>query len=63
MMVNLTIREGEDVRAQQVGAGVHTLGRDPSCGVILTSADVSRQHARLTFDETSFLIEDLGSTS
>lgn len=63
-MVNLTIREGEqDVRSQQVGLGPHFFGRDPACSVVLTSADVSRQHARLTFDEASFVVEDLNSTS
>src|SRR5262245_2589422 len=63
MTVTLTIRDGEVVRAQQVGLGAHLVGRDPACSVVFTSPDVSRQHARITMAEKSFLVEDLGSTS
>jgi adenylate cyclase len=61
--VTLTIRDGEIVRSQTVDLGAHPVGRDPSSSVVLTSPDVSRQHARLTLGEKSFLVEDLGSTS
>ena len=63
MTVTLTIRDGEIVRTRQTALGAHLVGRDPSCTVVLTSPDVSRQHARITFGEKSFLVEDLGSTS
>jgi pSer/pThr/pTyr-binding forkhead associated (FHA) protein len=39
-----------------------TLGRDPSCEVVLTQSAVSRQHARLIRDGTLYFIEDLGSS-
>ena len=63
MSVTLTIRDGEILRTQQVDVGAHLIGRDPACSLVLGSPDVSRQHARLTFAETTFLVEDLGSTS
>ena len=63
MSITLTIRDGEILRTQQVELGSHLVGRDPACSVVLTSPDVSRQHAKLTFAETTFLVEDLGSTS
>jgi adenylate cyclase len=63
MTVTLTIRDGEIVRTQEAGLGAHLVGRDPACTVVLASPDVSRQHARITFGEKSFLVEDLGSTS
>src|SRR4051812_44917039 len=63
MSVTLTIRDGEVVRNQQTAVGSHVVGRDPSCDVVLVSPDVSRQHARLTLEDKSFLVEDLGSTS
>lgn len=63
-LVNLTISEGGDnVRTQQAAMGAHLVGRDPACSLVFSSPDVSRQHARLTFGEKSFLVEDLGSTS
>lgn len=38
------------------------IGRDPSCQLILTEPAVSRTHARITKDDTLYLIEDLGSS-
>jgi adenylate cyclase len=61
--INLTINEAGNVRTQQCGLGAHLVGRDPACELVISSPDVSRQHARLTFGEKSFLVEDLGSTS
>ncbi len=40
------------------------VGRSSSCDVVLNDADVSRQHARISFEEGSgWVIEDLGSTN
>lgn len=40
------------------------VGRSSSCDVVLNDADVSRQHARISFEEDSgWVIEDLGSTN
>src|SRR5512147_1961443 len=40
-----------------------TIGRDSSNGVAINDAEVSRKHARLTFQGGKFVIEDLGSTN
>jgi pSer/pThr/pTyr-binding forkhead associated (FHA) protein len=39
-----------------------TLGRDPSCQLVLAQQAVSRNHARIVRDGTLFFIEDLGSS-
>lgn len=39
------------------------IGRDSSNGVAISDAEVSRRHARLTFQGGKYVIEDLGSTN
>src|SRR5258708_27184482 len=38
-----------------------TVGRDPSCDVILASKEVSRRHARFFVQAGDLMVEDLGS--
>lgn len=40
-----------------------TIGRDSSNSVAINDAEVSRKHARLTFQGGKFVIDDLGSTN
>ena len=40
-----------------------TIGRDSSNGVTINDAEVSRKHARLTFQGGKYVLEDLGSTN
>ncbi|MCJ7433556.1 MAG: FHA domain-containing protein [Anaerolineales bacterium] len=40
-----------------------TIGRDSSNGVAINDAEMSRKHARLTFQGGKYVIEDLGSTN
>lgn len=40
-----------------------TIGRDSSNEVTINDAEVSRRHARLTFQGGKFVLEDLGSTN
>ena len=40
-----------------------TIGRDSSNGVAINDAEVSRKHARLTFQGGKYILEDLGSTN
>lgn len=40
-----------------------TIGRHPSCDVVLPGAAVSRRHARLVYRDGSWIIQDLGSTN
>lgn len=39
-----------------------TLGRDPTCQVVLAQQAVSRAHAKISRDGTLFFVEDLGSS-
>lgn len=39
------------------------IGRAKQCALRLDSADISARHARLTFEQGEFFIEDLGSTN
>ena len=39
------------------------IGRNPSCDIVLHSADVSGQHARLLRRDGKVVIRDLGSTN
>jgi hypothetical protein len=40
-----------------------TIGRDSANGVAINDAEISRKHARLTFQGGKYVIEDLGSTN
>ena len=40
-----------------------TIGRDSSNSVAINDAEISRKHARLTFQGGKYVIEDLGSTN
>ena len=40
-----------------------TIGRDSSNAVAINDAEISRKHARLTFQGGKYVIEDLGSTN
>ncbi|MGA7194653.1 MAG: FHA domain-containing protein [Anaerolineales bacterium] len=40
-----------------------TIGRDSNNGVAINDAEISRKHARLTFQGGKYVLEDLGSTN
>ena len=40
-----------------------TIGRDSTNGVAINDPEVSRRHARLTFQGGKYVLEDLGSTN
>jgi pSer/pThr/pTyr-binding forkhead associated (FHA) protein len=40
-----------------------TIGRDSSNGITINDAEISRRHARLTFQGGKYILEDLGSTN
>ncbi len=64
MRFNLMIRETDGtVKKHRVALGPYCIGRDKDCQIVVVSADVSRRHATLTFEEKGFVIEDLGSSS
>jgi predicted component of type VI protein secretion system len=40
-----------------------TIGREPGNGIIINDAEISRKHARMSQQENTYTIEDLGSTN
>ncbi len=40
-----------------------TIGRDPTCDLVVDNLGISRRHARLSWNRVRFLIEDLGSAN
>jgi len=41
--------------------GTYTVGRDPSCDIVISDPYVSRRHARIFYRDNRWYIEDLGS--
>lgn len=63
-VIHISIREADGSSTRHTALpGEYFFGRDPKCEFVLHSAEVSRRHARMKFDEGAFEIEDLGSTS
>jgi pSer/pThr/pTyr-binding forkhead associated (FHA) protein len=67
LSIRLTVKSRGDAGADKPQAttldeAVVTLGRDPSCQVVLAQQAVSRNHARISKEGTLFFIEDLGSS-
>jgi len=48
-------------RTLMLGQGAITIGRRPSCDLVVTDPAASREHARLIVGDQSATIEDLGS--
>lgn len=69
MAVRITVNARTATPADGAGEALHldqeviTIGRDPSCEVVLSDPSVSRSHARIMREGTLFFLEDLGSTS
>lgn len=64
MGFQLVIAEGKEAgREFEFDQASVLIGRTAECDVILYEAGVSRKHARIVVEETSFFIEDLGSSN
>ncbi|HKY54829.1 MAG TPA: FHA domain-containing protein [Anaerolineales bacterium] len=46
-----------------LGGDQLTVGRDSSNDIVINDAEISRRHARLTFQGGKYILEDLGSTN
>jgi adenylate cyclase len=62
-MAHLEIREGVNTGRQFVLEGDMIVGRNAESGICLSETRVSRQHARITQQDTHFLLEDLYSSN
>lgn len=60
--LNVCTRSGK-ITQYQLDVGVHTLGKDKECDVVLLDRYVSRRHAELVLSETAASIHDVGSTN
>jgi serine phosphatase RsbU (regulator of sigma subunit) len=63
MAILITLRGPEAGRHFSVESESTTLGRQVDCGICLAGKQVSRQHARIRFEEGRHFIEDLGSSN
>jgi hypothetical protein len=54
---------GEESRMIELQQGEVVIGRNPECGIQLSSTNVSREHARVVFRNEEYHIEDLDSTN
>jgi hypothetical protein len=61
MAAVLEIIEGPGAGTTYDISGAIEMGRDPSAGIVLQDAEVSRKHARLSPTPNGILVEDLGS--
>ena len=52
-----------DSQPLQFGGQAIAIGRDPLCDMILDNSTVSAQHARLTYRQSQWWLEDLHSTN
>ena len=61
-MFTLTFSDGGTPRAHRLRDGDTTIGRAPTCDLVITAPLMSRQHARVRVKGGRVLIKDLGST-
>lgn len=61
--ISFLVQEGDASKAYRYKTNEIIIGRDPSCGCTLISEKVSANHARLSFHENHWWIEDLKSTN
>lgn len=61
-MYTLTFVDGLMPRAHQLREGETVIGRAPACDLTITAGLVSRQHARIRFENKRVFVRDAGST-
>ena len=61
--IGLRVEQAGEVTTTRYRNSEITIGRDPACECSLDSEKVSANHARLSFSQNQWWIEDLGSTN
>lgn len=61
--LSLDVHLGDKSHQQRFISPEVTIGRDPSCDCVLASKTVSAHHARLSFHQGQWWLEDLESTN
>jgi diguanylate cyclase (GGDEF)-like protein len=59
----ILIDSGAVVKKLDLGEGSYIIGRSDDADLVISSKDVSRRHAKVTFDGDEFTVEDLDSTN
>lgn len=60
----LVVQIGQEAReVYTIGKDTIILGRDPVSDIVIHDRDVSHQHARITYRESGYIIQDLRSTT
>ncbi len=63
-LFKLTVRQGPHPdQTFELHKDVHTIGREAGNDILINDAQVSRHHARVTLQGSTYLLEDLGSTN
>jgi len=61
--IKITTREDGTSESYEYTLSEVTIGRDPNSSCQLDDNSISAQHARLTYQQTQWWVEDLGSTN
>lgn len=64
ILAEIWVYVGQEFRAKfAIEHGEYIIGRDPNCHISIDADQISRHHARLTFNAFELVIEDLGSSN
>jgi FHA domain len=63
VVVHLRMADGREIRQRVFSPPSMVIGRDPTCTLFIDNLVVSRQHARILWEEGGFVVEDLGSSN
>jgi pSer/pThr/pTyr-binding forkhead associated (FHA) protein len=61
--LSLNVQIGEAARRQRFNSAEIIIGRDPNCACVIDSKTVSALHARLSYNQGQWWVEDLESTN
>ncbi len=64
ILAEIWVYVGQELSAKlAIEHGEYIIGRDPNCHIAIDAEQISRHHARLTFNAFELVIEDLGSSN
>ena len=64
ILAEIWVYVGQELKAKlAIEHGEYIIGRDPNCHISIDAEQISRHHARLTFNAFELVIEDLGSSN
>ena len=64
ILAEIWVYVGQELSAKfAIEHGEYIIGRDPNCHISIDADQISRHHARLTFNAFELVIEDLGSSN